>query len=239
VSCFFYFWGSGQIAGLFLAAVVVNHTLAVVIERSPPKRARRIFWVGVSYNLLWLLYFKYLNFFYDNISLSFLSVGIALPAIAPIALPIGISFYTFQSIAYLCEVYKKEHKPARTWLDYGTYLAFFPHVVAGPIVRYSDIDQEIRERRETIQMFFEGIWRFALGMGKKVIIANTLGSVADQIFALPSHELNSSKAWLGALCYTFQIYFDFSRECLDFIFRRTSTSLTEVRVSLNFGAAGI
>jgi len=209
-SCFFYFWGSGQIAALFLAAVFVNHTLARMLDRSPAPRARVIFWFGVCYNLVWLFYFKYLNFFHDNIATIFRGLGIVLPPIAPIALPVGISFYTFQCIAYLSEAYNREHKPARSWLDYGTYLAFFPHVVAGPIVRYSDIDREIRERTETITLFFEGIWRFALGMGKKVIIANTLGAVADQIFALPSAELNPTKAWMGAICYTFQIYFDFS-----------------------------
>ncbi|MEN9846129.1 MAG: hypothetical protein RIS36_1276 [Pseudomonadota bacterium] len=210
MSCFFYFWGSGQIAILFLAAVFVNHMLAKLIDRSPPKKARLIFWAGVGYNLAWLLYFKYLNFFYDNLAALFAWWGISLPAITQIALPVGISFYTFQCIAYLSEAYQREHKPARSWLDYGTYLAFFPHVVAGPIVRYSDIDREIRERAETLNLFFEGIWRFALGLGKKVIIANTLGAVADQLFALPSAELNPVKAWTGALCYTFQIYFDFS-----------------------------
>lgn len=209
-SCFFYFWGSGQIALLFLAAVFVNHGLAKLLDRAPPKRARLLFSAGVAYNLTWLFYFKYLNFFYDNFAALCRSFGAEVPAIATTALPVGISFYTFQCIAYLSEAYKREHKPARSWLDYGTYLAFFPHVVAGPIVRYSDIDREIRERRESVQLFSEGIWRFALGMGKKVVIANTLGAVADQIFALPSAELGASKAWLGALCYTFQIYFDFS-----------------------------
>lgn len=210
ISCFFYFWGSGQIALLFLAAVFVNQTLARLIERAPPKRARVLFWAGVAYNLGWLFYFKYLNFFYDNLSVLFSTRGLELPAIAPIALPIGISFYTFQCIAYLSESYKRTHKPARSWLDYGTYLAFFPHVVAGPIVRYSDIDAEIRQRKESLQLFFEGIWRFSLGMGKKVVIANSLGSVADQLFGLPQAELSTAAAWLGILCYTFQIYFDFS-----------------------------
>ncbi len=210
VSCLFYFWGSGQIALLFLAAVFVNQFLARLIDRNPPKRARIIFWLGVAYNLCWLTYFKYLNFFYDNFSTLARAAGVELPAIAPIALPVGISFYSFQCIAYLTEAYKREHKPARSWLDYGTYLAFFPHVVAGPIVRYSDIDDEIRQRKESVQLFFEGIWRFSLGMGKKVVIANTLGSVADQLFGLPSGELSTAEAWLGALCYTFQIYFDFS-----------------------------
>ncbi len=209
-SCFFYFWGSGQIALLFLAAVFVNQFLARLIDSSPPKRARVIFWLGVAYNLAWLTYFKYLNFFYDNLTALAHAAGFELPAIAPIALPVGISFYTFQCIAYLSESYKREHKPARSWLDFGTYLAFFPHVVAGPIVRYSDIDVEIRQRRESIQLFFEGIWRFSLGMGKKVVIANTLGSVADRLFGLPMAELSAAEAWLGALCYTFQIYFDFS-----------------------------
>lgn len=210
VSCFFYFWGSGQIALLFLAAVFVNQVLARQIDRSPPKRARFLFVAGVAYNLCWLFYFKYLNFFYDNLTVFFHAAGLELPSISPIALPVGISFYTFQCIAYLSESYKRTHKPARSWLDYGTYLAFFPHVVAGPIVRYSDIDTEVRLRKESLQLFFEGIWRFSLGMGKKIIIANTLGSVADQLFGLPSAELSAAEAWLGALCYTFQIYFDFS-----------------------------
>ncbi len=209
-SCFFYFWGSGQIALLFLAAVFVNHFLACRIVKASPRWAKRLFWSGVAYNLGWLLYFKYLNFFWDNLSGLLGMFGGQLPQVAAIALPVGISFYTFQSIAYLAEVYQRQHPPARSWLEYGTYLAFFPHVVAGPIVRYSDIDREIQSRRESVQLFFEGIWRFALGLGKKVIIANTLGSTADTLFGLPNSELSQSEAWLGALCYTFQIYFDFS-----------------------------
>ena len=210
VSCFFYFWGSGQIAMLFIAAVFVNYYLSVLIDRSSSKIGKMIFVGGVFYNLSWLFYFKYYNFFYAEVARLFKVLGITLPEHIMIALPIGISFYTFQSIAYLFEVYSKQHKPARSWLDYGTYLALFPHVVAGPIVRYSDIKGEIESRSGGIEMFFEGIWRFALGMGKKVIIANTVGAVADQIFGLPTTELSTSKAWLGLVCYTFQIYYDFS-----------------------------
>lgn len=210
ISCFFYFWGSGQIALLFLGAVAVNHVLAVRISHSRPRGSKALFVFGVCFNLAWLLYFKYLNFFWDNFRALSSFAGIQLPEITAIALPIGISFYTFQCIAYLSDAYTGRQKPARSMLDYGTYLAFFPHVVAGPIVRYSDIDAEIRHRAESLQLFAEGIWRFALGIGKKVVIANSLGAVADELFGLPAAELSLAQAWLGAVCYTFQIYFDFS-----------------------------
>jgi alginate O-acetyltransferase complex protein AlgI len=126
-----------------------------------------------------------------------------------IFLPAGISFYTFMSISYLIEVFRKQTK-ADNIIEYGTYLSLFPHLIAGPIVRYSELKEEIKKRKPSIDMFFEGIWRFSLGLGKKVLIANSLGEVADKIFSLPSNQLTTPLAWIGTICYAFQIYFDFS-----------------------------
>jgi alginate O-acetyltransferase complex protein AlgI len=126
-----------------------------------------------------------------------------------IFLPVGISFYTFMAISYLFEVYKKKEQCA-DFLSFGTYLSLFPHLVAGPIVRYSEIDREISSRTVNTEMFSEGIWRFCFGLGKKVILANNLGAVSDKIFALPHSELSISVAWIGIVCYTLQIFFDFS-----------------------------
>ena len=126
-----------------------------------------------------------------------------------IFLPIGISFYSFMAISYLVEVYQGKDRCA-SLLTFGTYLTLFPHLLAGPIVRYSELEAEMENREVTLRMFFEGIWRFSLGMGKKIILANNLGSVADKVFVLPSGELTTALAWTGIACYSLQIYFDFS-----------------------------
>lgn len=208
LSLFFYYWGSGKFVLIFILSIVANTLLGRWIHYSPRHKLQLT--IGVVFNLSILLYFKYFNFFYDQLSFTLLhAFNLQLQPHDFIFLPVGISFYTFMAISYLVEVHQKKEKSA-SLLHFGTYLTLFPHLVAGPIVRYSELEAEIHNRRVNLPMFFEGVWRFSLGMGKKIILANNLGGVSDNIFALPASELTTPLAWIGVACYTLQIYFDFS-----------------------------
>jgi alginate O-acetyltransferase complex protein AlgI len=208
LSLFFYYWCSGKFILVFFLSILVNTLLGRWIFKSGHRQAWLL--AGIVFNLGILIYFKYYNFFYDQITWAALQVfHRQLPAHTFIFLPVGISFYTFMAISYIVEVYQNKEKYANL-LHFGTYLTLFPHLVAGPIVRFSELEKELHARDVTLQMFFDGIWRFSLGLGKKVILANSLGSVADKIFALPTSELTTGFAWVAVACYTLQIYFDFS-----------------------------
>jgi alginate O-acetyltransferase complex protein AlgI len=208
LSLFFYYWCSGKFILVFLVSIVVNTLLGRWIFLSA---RRKVFLIaGIVFNLAVLIYFKYFNFFYDQISgftLQFFQWQLKPHAF--IFLPVGISFYTFMAISYIVEVYQNKEKYSDV-LHFGTYLTLFPHLVAGPIVRFSELESELHDRKVNLQMFFDGVWRFSLGLGKKVILANNLGSVADKIFSLPTTELTTVLAWVAVACYTLQIYFDFS-----------------------------
>jgi alginate O-acetyltransferase complex protein AlgI len=208
-SALFYLWGSGYYIALLALSVVVNFSLGKFVEPTSHNR-KRFFIAGLFFNLGLLWYFKYCNFTLDQLGALGSLLGVALPSFTPVILPIGISFFTFQSIAYLCEVYRGDHPPAKSLIDYALYITLFPHLIAGPIVRFSDIRLELMAREVTSSGFAEGIWRFSLGLGKKVVIANEVGAVADKIFSLPGGELSPAISWLGVLCYTMQIYYDFS-----------------------------
>lgn len=209
LSLFFYFWGSGRFIVVFVSAIVVNAALGNVIERAESRHRKPWLIVGVVANLTLLLYFKYFGFLYAQTSSVLAAFHIPIQPIDPIFLPVGVSFFTFMAISFLVEVYQGNVRGAG-WLRFSTYFALFPHLVAGPIVRYSEIDKELRGRTINQSMLFEGMLRFNMGLGKKVILANNLGGVADKIFALPAAELTTAFSWLGAVCYTLQIYFDFS-----------------------------
>ncbi|MFT3842589.1 MAG: MBOAT family O-acyltransferase [Myxococcaceae bacterium] len=209
LSLFFYFWGSGRFIVVFAVAIAANTLLGWLIEKSTTRK-RSWLVLGVIGNLSILLYFKYFGFLFAQVAAALLSAaGVHLEPLAPIYLPVGVSFYTFMAISYLVEVYQGQVKGAGL-LRFGTYLTLFPHLVAGPIVRYSEIAGELRERKVTVPLAFEGVRRFSVGLAKKVILANSLGAVADAIFALPTSELTTSLSWIGVASYTLQIYFDFS-----------------------------
>jgi alginate O-acetyltransferase complex protein AlgI len=208
LSLFFYYWSSGKFILVFLLSILVNTALGWGIGVSVKKKC--LVSLGVVFNLSVLIYFKYYNFFYDQAAaISLHLFGSPMTPHAAIFLPIGISFYTFMAISYLVEVYQGRVRYA-SLLNFGAYLTLFPHLVAGPIVRYSELEAELDHRQVTMEMFFEGVWRFSLGMGKKVILANNLGVVADKVFALPASELTTALAWVGIASYTLQIYYDFS-----------------------------
>jgi alginate O-acetyltransferase complex protein AlgI len=157
-----------------------------------------------------LIGFKYANFIVDNLNSLLSFTPLNQIDLAQIPLPIGISFFTFQAMSYLIDLYRKEVPVQKNILDLALYIALFPQLIAGPIVRYHDVATQIKKRVIDVPLFYSGIQRFVFGLSKKMIIANPLGSVADSIFALPNDEISMGLAWLGIICYTLQIYFDFS-----------------------------
>jgi alginate O-acetyltransferase complex protein AlgI len=210
-SIVFYVWGEGVMVALVLASVAVNWVVGGAIGGAPALITRRR-WLaaGIAANLLLLGVFKYANFFADNYNAIAGALGWGTLALAAIPLPLGISFFSFHSISYLVDIYRANALAQRRVDSFALYILLFPQLIAGPIIRYKDITAQIAQRGRHCADFAEGIRRFVLGLGKKVLIANTLGAVADPIFALPSGELTTSLAWLGITCYTLQIYFDFS-----------------------------
>ncbi len=157
-----------------------------------------------------MIYFKYANFFIENVNIFFEQFGLQPYTWTKIILPIGISFYTFQTITYAIDVYRKVHDPLDKLTDYTLYIIMFPQLIAGPIVRYNYIADQLVERKETYEDRLMGFYRFCIGLAKKVLIANTLGAQADLVMNMDFYSISSTTAWIGILAYTFQIYFDFS-----------------------------
>lgn len=206
-SLLFYAWGERLYTVVMLGSMSWNYFSALVIDAAPnAKRRKWMLALGVAVNFMAIGYFKYGNFLIENLN----HIGLHLAQIKNLHLPIGISFFTFQSVSYLVDVYRRETKANKNPIAVGLYVSLFPQLIAGPIVRYVDVEQEIAKRSVTMNNFALGIERFIVGLAKKVIIANTLAYVADQIFSFPASQLSTPLAWLGILCYTFQIYFDFS-----------------------------
>jgi alginate O-acetyltransferase complex protein AlgI len=210
MSVFFYFWGCGPVIFVYLACLTLNHYAGHWIRNAPGKRARRILAGVLVLDLAVLVYYKYFNFLSDQFSALLGTLSIQWQPAWRVALPIGVSFFVFKAMSYPIEVYRRLETPPRRLVDFGAWLSLFPDFIAGPIVRYSDVSREMFQRTVTLDLFFSGLSRFALGLGKKVLIANRLGFVADRIFGLPLAETTPGLAWLGLVCYTFQIYYDFS-----------------------------
>ena len=212
-SIFFYAWGAPRFIFVILGTTALDfYIVRWMSETEINKRRKLLLGISLSINLGLLFYFKYSNFFIENINLALGQIGIKPMLWTKLALPIGISFYTFETLTYVVDVYRKVHKPLRNYWDYQLYIILFPKLIAGPIIRYHDFAGQIYNHtyHETIDNRLRGIYRFFLGLGKKVLIANVMGVAADHIFAIPNTELTTSNAWFGALSYTFQIYFDFS-----------------------------
>lgn len=212
-SILFYSWGAPKFIFAILVTTTIDYFLAKIIDSSDSDKKRKIsLTLSVIMNIGFLFYFKYCNFFIENINQLFQLLGIGEINALHIIMPIGISFYTFESITYLVDVYRKIHKPLHNFWDYQLYILFFPKLIAGPITRYHEIADQITERfkRNYTEDFILGFNRFCIGLFKKVIIANPLGAFADQLFEQPEMAQNSSVAWLCSFAYTFQIYFDFS-----------------------------
>lgn len=204
-SLIFYAWGEPKYIIVMLLSIVINYVLGIAVSFYC-KYKKIILFVGILINLAFLCYFKYWNFLGENINQI---LGGHLTA-KTVTLPIGISFYTFQSLSYVIDVYRKGVSAQKNILNLGLYVSFFPQLIAGPIVRYCDIEKQIKERKVAFSDFAYGIKRFVVGLSKKVIISNIMAGVADSIFSLNYSDLNTWSAWLGLICYTFQIYYDFS-----------------------------
>lgn len=207
-SLFFYGYGGPKLLIYMISSIFMNYILGLLIEkyRQDNLKAKIILVLSVFLNLSFIGYFKYSNFILNNINVIFRT---SFP-MYKVALPIGISFYTFHSLSYLIDIYRGSAEVLRNPFTLILYISFFPQLVAGPIVRYETIASQFYGRKETIDKFANGIERFILGLSKKVLIANSMGYIADQIFNTDIGSLSVLASWVGAIAYTFQIYFDFS-----------------------------
>ena len=204
-SLLFYAWGEPVYVFLMLLSIAVNYALG--LAQAAGRRKKLWLVLTVVFNLGILFHFKYLGFVTENIN-ALLGTSFTVPEIE---LPIGISFFTFQAMSYGIDVYRGQTEVQRDPLDLGLYISFFPQLIAGPIVRYNSIAAQIRERGATPESFQEGVCRFLRGLGKKIILANNLALAGETGFRLAaSGEISSAMAWLGAVAYTLQLYYDFS-----------------------------
>jgi alginate O-acetyltransferase complex protein AlgI len=209
-SAFFYCWGEGTYVLIMVTIVAVNAGLGQLVQGFSDGRLRRlVVALAVVLNLALLIVFKYSHFLVEQINLVLVILRVPPLSCQPVHLPLGTSFFTFHALSYIIDIARRKVGPG-AWLDFALYMTFFPHAIAGPIVRYGDIAGQIRDRLVTSGGFAEGVRRFTIGLAKKVLIANSVAVTADAIFALPERELTFSLSWLGIACYTIQIYFDFS-----------------------------
>jgi len=208
-SFIFYFWGEKQYTVLVLASVFFNYVMGIAIDRFPKPWKTGLLGFSIVANLLVLFYYKYFGFFISNLAWATGSEQLAASA-GSIHLPLGISFFTFHGLTYVIDIYRKDAQVSHNPLNVGLYTLFFPQLVAGPIVRYKDIDDQLNQRSVTTSRLYEGIRRFIIGFAKKLIIANAAGELADNIYRLEPHYMHASILWLAAVAYAIQIYFDFS-----------------------------
>ncbi|OAB34857.1 transcriptional regulator [Paenibacillus macquariensis subsp. defensor] len=207
-SLIFYAWGEPVYIVIMLLSTITDYSFGLLLVR-PKLNAVQRKWVvvcSVIVNLGLLSYFKYADFLITNVNELF---GIHIP-LTDLPLPIGISFYTFQSMSYIIDVYRGTAKAQRNWIDFGTFVALFPQLVAGPIIQYNTIAEQLRKRSMNIEKLAEGVRRFTIGLGKKVLLANNIGLLWDTISKSNLESMPVLTAWLGIIAFAFQIYFDFS-----------------------------
>ena len=255
-SLIFYSYGEPVYILLLLGSVLMNYTCVLLMRgkqsakvtetegKVPSGRRKVVLVLAVILNLALLVIFKYAGFFVDSFNAL---LGLQLP-VPEIRLPIGISFFTFQALSYVIDVYRGEAEPERNLFRVLLYISFFPQLIAGPIVRFRDIAAELRSRQVTVEEAASGFRRFLFGLAKKVLIANTMALVTDAVFTADPARVNLFSAWIGAVAFLLQIYFDFSGYsdmaigmggCSDSISGRTLISLMQPPVSKTSGAAGI
>lgn len=208
VSLFFYAWGEPAFVPIMLFSILMNYTFGLIVDKVRERRTaiRLTMTLMVLSNVSLLCYYKYAIFFVENINGLFKS-SLAVPEIL---LPLGISFYTFHSMSYVIDVYRKHGDVQKNPINMALYIAFFPQLVAGPLVRYQTVAAQLKHRVETFDKFTEGVKRFIIGLAKKMLLANNVGLIADEIFKTPANELSVGMAWIGIIAYSLQIYFDFS-----------------------------
>lgn len=211
-SLLFYYYGEKQLTILLLCSIFWNYIFSLLIDRTQQKtekieRSYLYLVICVTGNLALLFYYKYFSFFINTFGLeSYFSKS----NLSSIIMPIGISFFTFHGLSYVVDVYRKQAKATKSIVDLGLYISFFPQLIAGPIIKYHDVDAQLKNRAILLSEVNDGINRFIRGLAKKIILANNFAIVADSIFNDDIQDLSSPAAWTGIICYTLQIYFDFS-----------------------------
>jgi alginate O-acetyltransferase complex protein AlgI len=207
VSLFFYAWGEPVYVLLMCASIMVNFFLGMLLGKADTGRGRKLFFIiSLVFNLGCLAYFKYAGMLIHTVeSMS----GVQLHAAAPV-LPLGISFYTFHILSYVIDVYRGRIRPQKSLVLFALYILMFPQLVAGPIVKYADIEWQLTDRSITFQKFNSGLNRFLCGLAKKVLLANNIGLLWSEVKVMPGSELSVLMAWAGIIAFTLQIYFDFS-----------------------------
>ena len=206
----FYTWGEKELVILIILSSIIDYSSGLIISNGKKKLGLLL---SILFNLSILIYFKYSDFVFTNLTDLLQGFNIShlnASKFSNVVLPLGISFYTFQTMSYTIDVYRGTVKANRNFIDFATYVTLFPQLIAGPIVRYKEIENELTNRVVTTQLFANGIERFIIGLAKKMIIANNCAFLADGVFALPASEISPLTAWLGVIAYSFQIYFDFS-----------------------------
>ena len=210
-SIVFYSWGAPKFVFVILGSTFIDFYLVKFLHQSSEDRTRKLLLAcSILINLGLLAFFKYANFFVENVNAVLTALGSTQLEWTKVALPIGISFYTFQTLTYSIDVYRGQHKPLSKLTDYLLYIMSFPQMIAGPIVRYTTIANQIVNRSDKLEDKLQGFYRFSIGLAKKVLIANVMGEQADYIMNANVDSLHSGFLWLGMIAYTFQIYFDFS-----------------------------
>ena len=200
-SLLFYAWGEATYTLILLLSIAINYVFGLLIAHYEHKN-KVIVGVGIAVNLALITYFKYFNFIAQDL--------LALEQQEPVHLPLGISFFTFQAISYLIDVYRKEAEVEKNPFNLALYISMFPQLIAGPIVRFKTVAKQIKQRVSSLEGISQGIKVFVVGLAQKALIANGVAETADQIFSLPETTLTMSVAWLGSVCYSIQIYFDFA-----------------------------
>ena len=212
LSLLFYGWGEPVYIALMLASITVAYVGGFFIEKyrhSAPGKCKAAMIASLALNLSFLLFFKYFNFAMETLSLIPFLQGIAQP-IQGLSLPVGISFYTFQIMSYTIDLYRSETEVQKNYIAFGTYVTLFPQLIAGPIVRYRDVDDQLIGRRESTELFAAGVRRFCAGLGKKVLLGDGAAAAFDYFSAAAGMEHTALGAWMTVICYTLHIYYDFS-----------------------------
>ena len=208
-SLVFYSWGEARYFPIMLASILVNYVTGLLMERFESRKSvrRACLVVSLIMTLGVLLFFKYTNFFLGNINALF---GTSIPLLSGLTLPLGVSFYTFQIMAYTIDVYRGKVKAEHNFIDFGTFVVLFPQLIAGPIVLYSDINKELKSRTITLAQVEDGIRLLIMGIASKILLADSISALWNEVQTLGFETVSTPLAWLGIIAYTFQIYFDFS-----------------------------
>ena len=210
-SILFYAYGAPTFILLLLGSIVINFYLVKRLYQSDNPTHRKVLaGLAITVSLGLLGYFKYADFFVENLNAVIRAFGLEPFTMAKVLLPIGISFFTFQSITYVVDTYRNVHKPMERLTDYMLYIVMFPQLIAGPIVRYCDIADEIRNREQNWSESLQGFYRFVIGLSKKVLIADVIGRQVDTLLAGDLLTMGTGTAWITIIAYTMQLYFDFS-----------------------------